>query len=226
MILLCGIRSEAPLARVADALRERAADFRIVHQRDVAAYRIAWHSDREGVGGMLVLDGEEIDLAAVGGAYMRLMDDTALPEIAPLSEEAPARLHARGFHEALMRWAEVTPARIVNRCDPQGSNASKPYQAQLIAAHGLRVPPTLITNVPEEVLAFRRAYGKIVYKSLSSVRSIVKLFEDDDLARLERIAWCPVQFQAALEGTNIRVHVVDDIVFATEIESTDRKSVV
>lgn len=220
MILLCGIKSESPLAMVAEALRTLGAEFRFVHQRDVARYAIQWQAGAGGVTGALCLGRKRIDLAGVRGVYSRMMDDRILPELEGLPADDPARLHARGFHEALFRWTEVAPARVVNRVEPQGSNGSKPYQAQLIAAHGFAPPPTLITNDPEAVLAFRKEHKEIIYKSISGVRSIVRKLEDADIERLERIRWCPVQFQKALAGTNIRVHVVDRKVFPTEIEST------
>jgi glutathione synthase/RimK-type ligase-like ATP-grasp enzyme len=81
------------------------------------------------------------------------------------------------------------------------------------------VPDTLITNDPAEVLAFRRAHGSVIYKSMSGVRSIVKELDDDDLARLDDIGWCPVQFQALVPGRDVRVHVVGQDVHATEIMS-------
>ena len=37
--------------------------------------------------------------------------------------------------------------------------------------------------------------------------------------RLERIRWCPTQFQAFVPGTNVRVHVVGEHVFATAVDS-------
>jgi glutathione synthase/RimK-type ligase-like ATP-grasp enzyme len=220
VILLCGIRSEAPLALVAKALAGLGAEFRFVHQRDIADLAISWESDRDGVRGRLKLRDETVDLAAVRGVYTRLMDDLALPEIADLDPDHPLRSHSRAFHDALSRWIEVAPARVVNPSEPQGSNGSKPYQAQLIAAHGFLPPPTLITNDPQAVLDFREQHGRIIYKSISGVRSVVRVLEDSDLDRLDRIGWCPVQFQAALEGVNMRVHVVGGAVFATEIVST------
>jgi glutathione synthase/RimK-type ligase-like ATP-grasp enzyme len=220
MILLAGIRSERPIAMVAEALRETGADFRFVHQRDVADYKIGWQVDRSGVTGTLRLGDETIALERVRALYTRMMDDRKLPEIDGLPEDDPARRHARAFHDAFFHWSEIAPARVVNRAEPQGSNGSKPYQAQLIAAHGFLVPPTLITNDPRAVLDFRKAHGAIIYKSISAVRSIVKTLDDDELDRLHNIRWCPVQFQAAIEGVNVRVHVVGDAAFATEIAST------
>ena len=220
MILLCGIRSEPPLAMVAKALAKLEIPCRMVHQRDVAGYRIQWRIDAGEVTGTLALGDEEIDLASVEGVYMRLMDDRILPELEGLPDDDPARRHARAFHEALLRWSEVAPARVVNRAGPQGSNSSKPLQAQLIAAHGFLPPPTLITNDPEAVLAFREKHGRLIYKSISGIRSIVAFLEDGDLERLERIRWCPVQFQKAIDGVNVRVHVIGSSAYATEIQST------
>src|SRR5437899_2630061 len=89
--------------------------------------------------------------------------------------------------------------------------------------HGFEVPDTLITNDPDLVNEFRARYGRIIYKSMSGVRSIVQVFGDDDLKRLQNIRWCPTQFQAFVEGTDVRVHVVGEQVFATGIcsEATD-----
>lgn len=220
MILLCGIKSETPLVMVADALRALGAEFRVVHQRDVASYSISWESGRHGVTGALKLGDETIDLTGVRAIYSRMMDDTILPELSDLAADDPARLHSRAFHEALFRWSEVAETRLVNPADPQGSNSSKPYQAQLIAAHGFAPPPTLITTDRSAVLEFRKKHGRIIYKSISAVRSIVKTLDESELGRLDKIGWCPVQFQAAIDGTNVRVHVVDNAVFATEIVST------
>ncbi len=93
----------------------------------------------------------------------------------------------------------------------------RPYQLQLIAEHGLGVPETLVTNDPDLVRAFHARYGRVIYKSISSERSIVKELDADDLERLDAIRWCAVQFQAYIEGTDVRVHTVGDQVFATAI---------
>lgn len=220
MIVLAGIPSESPLAMVARALDELGVDYRHFNQRRVAECAIDWTADARGVTGTLQLEGESFDLAEVEAVYLRLMDDSCLPEIEPLAVDDPVRLRARAFHEAFTRWCEIAPARVVNRAEPQGSNGSKPYQAQLIARHGLLPPPTLVTTDPAAVRAFRAKHGRIIYKSISAMRSIVRELENADLDRIGAIGWCPVQFQARLDGLNVRVHVVGNEVFPTAIEST------
>jgi len=219
MILLCGIPSESPIAMVAEALNALGASYRVLNQRQVADYALSWQIDAGLVDGTLRLGGETFRLTDIHAAYVRLMDDQLLPELADEPENSPARRHARAFHDAFYRWIEVAPGRIVNRSDPQGSNGSKPYQAQLIAQYGFSFPETLITNDPDAVLAFRRQHQAVVFKSMSGVRSIVRALAEDDFDRLEQIRWCPVQFQALVPGTDVRVHVVDQDVHATEIIS-------
>lgn len=219
MILLGGIPSEAPLRRLATALDDLGAEYRMFNQRRCAECAIALQVDAAGVGGTLRLPDETLDLRDITATYLRLMDDQLLPELEGEPEGSAPRRHARALHDTLYRWLEIAPGRVVNRSDPQASNGAKPYQAQLIAGYGFRVPETLITSDPAAVLAFRAAHGKIIYKSMSGVRSIVKTLDDDDLERLERIRWCPVQFQEFVPGVDVRVHVVDQEVFATEIVS-------
>lgn len=217
MILLGGIASERPLALVREALDEMGEPYVLFHQREVAAAHVAFELRGQEVEGHLRLGDRRAALSELDGVYLRLMDDRTLPELAGAPPDAPARRHARGFHETLTRWADLAPGRVVNRTGPMASNASKPFQAQLIRKHGFNVPTTLITNCPEQARAFRRDHGRVIYKSISGVRSIVQTLTDDDDARLDRIRWCPTQFQAFIEGEDVRVHVIGPHTFATAI---------
>jgi glutathione synthase/RimK-type ligase-like ATP-grasp enzyme len=101
------------------------------------------------------------------------------------------------------------------------SNLSKPYQAQLIRRVGFRTPPTLVTNDPEHARGFARANGsKVIFKSISSARSIVSRIEGERQEKLDRVSHLPTQFQRLIEGVDIRVHVIGSRVFATEVASS------
>ncbi len=80
-------------------------------------------------------------------------------------------------------------------------------------------PRTLITNDPEEVMGFSRTYGRPIYKSMSSIRSKVRQLGDIKMSQLENVRSLPTQFQTLVPGTNVRVHVVGEEVFATEVIS-------
>ena len=220
MILLAGIRSETPLAMVADALEAQGQAYTVFHQRDFMDCDLAFAIDRGRLTGRLVIGDRQLRLEDIGGVYMRLMDDRHLPELEAFPAHDPRRLFCRRLHEGLTRWAEITPARVLNRMAPMGSNFSKPYQAQLIIAESFATPPTLVTSDPDAARAFRRRHGRVIYKSVSGVRSIVREMTDEDESRLDRIRWCPTQFQAFVPGRDLRVHVIGDEVFPTAIDST------
>jgi glutathione synthase/RimK-type ligase-like ATP-grasp enzyme len=190
------------------------------NQRNFPVSDIEFEVAGNNIRGTLRLNGSCYNLEDFTGILTRTMDDQFLPELRGEPEGSPARLHARALHEALMRWSELAPARVVNRAAPMGSNFSKPYQLQLIRKQGFQVPETLITNDPELVLQFRARHGKLIYKSISGVRSIVSTLNDEDEDRLELIRWCPTQFQQFIEGTNVRVHTVGEEVFATAANTT------
>jgi glutathione synthase/RimK-type ligase-like ATP-grasp enzyme len=127
--------------------------------------------------------------------------------------------HAEALHAALSVWLDVTPAFVVNRPAAMALNASKPYQAALIEAAGLRTPPTLLTTDPDAVASFRNRHGTVIYKSISAMRSIVARLRAEDEARLRDVSWCPTQFQRRIGGFEVRVHVVGDEVFASRVIS-------
>jgi hypothetical protein len=220
MILLCGIGSEAPLAMVREQLEALQVPQVLFHQRRFATTEMEFAIAGARITGSLRLDGHSYRLEDFRGVYSRLMDDQVLPELKNEPANSPQRQYCRALHDTLIRWCELAPARVVNRSAPMGSNFSKPYQAQLIHAQGLAVPEILISSDPEQVREFHSRHQKVIYKSISGVRSIVQILKEEDLARLDRIRWCPTQFQAFVEGTNVRVHTIGTEVFATAIETT------
>lgn len=219
MILLAGIRTEPPLARVAAELDELNVPVAWFDQRQAAEAACRCRIDADGVRGTLRLGHQTLRLEDVAAVYTRLMDDRFLPELRGLPADAPERAACRRLHDTLSTWFELAPGRVVNRASAMASNNSKPYQAQLIRAVGFDVPETLVTNEPDLVRDFLAAHGPVIYKSVSGTRSIVREVDDDALARLDDIRWCPVQFQAYVEGVDVRVHVIGRQVFATRITS-------
>jgi hypothetical protein len=220
MILLCGIPSETPLALVCEQLEKLNADYVWFNQRHFADMAIEFELSGSQLTGQLRVGNQSYRLEEFSGVYTRLMDNRSLPELKDEPENSQKRQCCRNLHDALTHWCEITPARVVNRMGPMGSNFSKPYQLQLIREYGFSVPETLITNDPERVREFSKRHQQVIYKSISGVRSIVQTLDADDLKRLEQVRWCPTQFQSFVAGTNVRVHVIDQAVFATAISTT------
>jgi hypothetical protein len=197
MVLLCGIPTESPLLLVRDRLDAMGTPYLVLSQRRFAGLPF-WFRIGDGcVTGEVVIDGRAHALEDIFGVYTRLMDFRSLPELAGEPEGSARRVLARDWHDAVSRWFEVTPARVVNRAAPMGSNASKPFQAQAVTRRGFFTPETLVTNDPDLARTFMNEHERVVYKSISGVRSIVREIDADALAHCVSTAIRP---QALLPG--------------------------
>lgn len=218
MILLWGLAEDPPLAKVRSALGRREAAVAFVDQRDALETEAELHVDGA-VRGMVRAPGRLLALEEITAAYLRPYNSAQLPAVKRAGPASAAWRHAVSLDDTLTSWADLSPAYVVNRPAAMASNSSKPYQALFIQAVGFGVPATLATTDPGAVLEFRAEHTSVIYKSLSGVRSIVSRLEEGHKERLRRVQWCPTQFQQYIPGTDYRVHVVEDQVFAAEINS-------
>ncbi|QIJ62940.1 ATP-grasp ribosomal peptide maturase [Streptomyces sp. JB150] len=144
-----------------------------------------------------------------------------LPDADARFAQAQVRYGLGGFLYALRGcWWVNHPLR----------NAAADYKpAQLALAHsfGLRVPPTLVTNDPDEARRFIREHGRVIYKALrwtSYARDGVSLttwtepVSAEELDDTVRVA--PHLFQARVDKiADLRVLIVGRRVFAVRITS-------
>lgn len=230
MIFLCGIPSEQSLGLVIAELEKLGAPHVVFNQRRFAGMEIELELAGGEVGGRMLFEGRRHRLEDFRAVFTRLMDHRLLPEVESRSEDDPLRLYCQWLHSTLTQWYELAPGRVLNRSQEVGLNYSKPLQAQVIRRHGFAVPETLVTNDPDLVRAFRERHGEVIYKSVSYVRSVVRLLDGDGMRRLGAIRACPTQFQAFVPGHNLRVHTIGGgngdggsgggEVFATKISAT------
>ena len=215
---LWGLESDEPLARVHEALTDRGADVLLLDQRRVTetVFRL---DDELNLKGHVGYKGHLLPLQEITAWYVRPYDTRRVPAIASLGPRSAQWQHALVLEDALLGWLEITPGRIVNRPSTMLANSCKPYQLQLIGQAGFEVPATLVTTEQAAVTGFCEQHGEVIYKSVSGVRSRVTKLTAGDVARLDDIRHCPTQFQAYIPGTDYRVHVVGEHLFACEILS-------
>lgn len=204
MILVWGSEGDAPVRDILDELRSRGAGLLHVDRARLAEAQFDVKVD-PGLSGWLTIAGTRVAVEDIEAIYLR-------PE--------PEGRRTRGLATAcLLAIASLADAIVVNRPMAGRSNLSKPYQLSLIAEAGLSVPPTLVTSDPGAARAFLQAHERVIYKSISGIRSIVSMLDGDDGDRLDAIGTGPVQFQRWIAGTDVRVHIVGDRCFATTIHS-------
>ncbi len=157
-----------------------------------------------------------LDLEEISGAFVRFLGAEARVQPQGLPD-AQAHQVQHEADAALALLMDHLACPVMNRSGGGMSNNSKPHQLQLIGSAGLLVPPTMVTNDPDAVRAFRDEHGALIYKSISGIRSVVRRLEEAQMARLDLLRHGPAQFQAFVPGCNVRVHTVGEQLFATRI---------
>ncbi len=218
MIFLVGLPQDGPLHAVRKALHDLGSPVVFFDPHAVLEAEVQLRVDAQ-VQGFWQIGSQMLDLQTVTALYLRQVHFCHVPAVRQAGPGSPAWRHACNVAEVLLSWAELTSACVVNRPSAMASNHSKPYQASIIQSCGFTIPETLVTTDPEAVRSFWDQHGTVIYKSLSSVRSIVTRLTPAHRSRLHDITACPTQFQQYIPGRDYRVHVVGEEIFACEIVS-------
>jgi hypothetical protein len=215
MIVIVGTPAEDPVRLLLEAADDLGIATLLLPEAEAAAWNLRVECADGRIGAWLDRPAGAVGLESATGLYLRLTDPRQHAQPDPLREE-----RQQAALVLVCGWADVTGLRVANRPSAMASNSSKPYQAALIRRSGFSVPETLVTNDPDQVRAFARQHGRLVYKSTSGVRSIVhELSPARTAATLDRVRHLPTQFQRLVTGTNVRVHVVGHELFACAIEA-------
>jgi glutathione synthase/RimK-type ligase-like ATP-grasp enzyme len=216
--LVCGLLKEEPIAMLVHSLDRMGAEYVIIDQEQTTdTVQLRWQLTDDGISGHIRINGQMIDVGEIRSVYHRLVNpENMLDENTP--DEAVRK--TRSVLHALMSLFDLLPAKVVNRRRPMMSNNSKPYQALLIRQAGFFIPDTLITNSPHTLARYASTCGPLIYKSTSSVRSIVAPLGEQSATKMESLRNLATQFQRKIDGFNVRVHVVGREVFATQILTT------
>jgi glutathione synthase/RimK-type ligase-like ATP-grasp enzyme len=220
LILVCGVLGDAMIELMCARLNRMGFEYLFLDElRFPGEFNVNWSISGKGVAGYVSSPSRRVNLEDITGIYVRYVQYRNPMKRDGISDREEELIKAE-YEASLMHLVDAMPSVVVNRVRASISNDSKVFQQQLLSSFGFLTPRTLVTTAPEQVVAFyERCRKRVIYKSLSGVRSIVRRLEDKDLPRLELVRNCPTQFQEIVDGVDIRVHIVGEEVFATELIS-------
>jgi glutathione synthase/RimK-type ligase-like ATP-grasp enzyme len=173
----------------------------------------------------LEVQGRALELGRYGSVWWRR------PQPPRLSEQMLRQSHrafaANEIYEAMTGLWQMLDAEWIN--DPARDQIAqrKAYQLKVAQEVGLRIPPTLITNDPDEARRFvdARGYRQIVYKSFSSTEEEwreTRLLREEELHLLDHVRHAPVIFQHYIEARyDLRITAVGEELFSAAIHSQE-----
>lgn len=216
-VLICGTPDDRSVALLQARCLDEGIRHVLLSQRRFATSHFQFEVAARRVSGSFVADAATHRLDEFGGVYIRMTDDHRLPELARESAASPVRRRAGLWRAIVSQWADITPARVINRPSAISTHCSRPLQSQIMLRHGFRVPETLVTTEPELAIEFFNRHKQVICASASGVKPPPRLVTAKDFGRLEKIRWCPAQFQELIDGRHVRVHVIGNQVFATGV---------
>ncbi|QIJ62529.1 ATP-grasp ribosomal peptide maturase [Streptomyces sp. JB150] len=207
--------------RGVEVFRMDTADF---PQRLALAGRI---DQRQAWTGVLTTEHRTVELSRVGAVYYRAPGAFRFPQGMSGPEERFAAAQARAGLGGVL---SALDCRWVNHPTTMARAEYKPVQLAAARACGLRIPATLITNRPEDVLAFAAELrADIVCKPIASPVLIeegqlktvyTRLLTSSDLADLRGISTTAHLFQEWIaKEYEVRLTVVGDRMFAAAIHA-------
>jgi hypothetical protein len=165
--------------------------------------------------------GETIRSESVSGLWLRRFRSY---EIDPaIVNDEIRRFVYEECREFFQGWATTIP-NVINSNIREFNALRKVYQLRVAQEVGLKIPRTSVGNDPEAVAGFcRPGSSETVYKVLSGTSFGFFGTQSVTAEKLDRIEACkfaPTIFQERIRvAQNLRVTVVDDQVFAAEVQT-------
>lgn len=214
---------------VIDAVERAGGSILRINSENLMGYRMSWNDDSAGI---ILSDnfGRVADIATVSACYLR----RPLPPLChPDSGTDAAEAFSAAEAAAMLRTLYAHPdVRWVS--PPQAVDAAESKLVQLAVAKrvGLAVPPTLITNDPQDAVRFAaEVSGDLVIKPLRTA----SLDVGADRLEISARRWTPTQIRGAADAVRlaptllqqyvpkvaeVRVTVIGDKAFPVRLRPT------
>lgn len=162
---------------------------------------------------------QSIPWSSITAVYWRTYLGCQLPPELPRELEELVHREHEATVGSLFRM--LPNVRWINGVHAIEQHRYKPFQLHLMTQHGLPVPDTCITNHPDHVKAFyNRHQGQVIFKPVAGgVHTALMQAEDLTDERLAELQKTPVQFQQYLPGPDIRVYVLNQQIYAGQIDA-------
>ena len=176
----------------------------------------------------IVTDGRKVDLDHVGSIWCRGVQALGFPPEVGGADRRFAEAEAERTLTALYTIANVV---WINHPHCHIRANSKPAQLAIACKLGLDIPPTVITNDPDEVREFvTQSNRETVYKALTQSLDtepgkslFTSIVTKQALAKLDLIRLTPGVFQQLIpKAYELRVTVVGPRIFSAKIDSQTR----
>lgn len=216
-ILILGNAADAHAAHVYQTLKQ--ADIPVFYW-DTHLFptqiQISWQPETQQ--GLLTLQEQQLDLQSIQSVFWRSFSGVSVPSF---EDPAQQQIAFRDAMSTLRSIIQSCPAHWVNSWQAYEFHQTKPLQLAKAKQLGVKIPATLISNDPEQVISFAQSHDKVIFKPVcggAHTQFVTPAhLEPERLQRALRLA--PATIQAYVPGTNVRSYVIGNAIYTAEIRS-------
>lgn len=164
--------------------------------------------------------GKRLALHDIRSVFWRSFSGVKIPTLPHESVQRVAQNDAMSTIRSLLQLPSI---RWVNSWQAYQFHKEKPLQFSSVHRLGVKIPDTLVTNDPIQVQTFVRRHPKTIFKPVYGGAHTQLISQEhlhpDRLQLSLKVA--PVTLQELIPGTNVRVYVIANAVYAAEIRSPE-----
>jgi len=218
-ILILGTGEDEHASAVMNELRRRGFQAEYLDSRWFPGAMTLSFSPATGAGALKLPNNRHVELSEVRSVYWRNYFGIFGPDLPDPDQAFIAQNDARGLFESLLIHL---PARWVNGWRAFQLHQTKPVQLARVAALGVRMPATLLTNNPNDVRAFAQQHPRAIVKPVQGGDQTQRLLPEHltDVV-LQNLRLSPITLQEEIPGTNIRVFIAGERVLACEVRTDE-----
>ena len=217
-ILILGNASDAHATHIKNALIQAGAT---VNYLDTSLFpkqlQISWQPNTQ-LGYLTLPNGRELNIQNIHSVYWRNFSGVYVPE---LKDSRQQRVAYNDSMSTLRTPMQVGSTKWINSWQAYQFHKEKPLQLSTARQVGATIPPTLISNNPQQVTEFCQNYEKVIFKPVyggAHTQVVTKAHLEPQRLKMT-LSLSPVTIQEYIPGTNIRSYVIADSVYSAEIRS-------
>ncbi|WP_299485836.1 MvdC/MvdD family ATP grasp protein [Acaryochloris sp. IP29b_bin.137] len=217
-VLILGHPQDAHVAHLRSALRHQGALVRCLETHQFPTQlRFSWHAKTQK--GLIAWEPDDVwALEEIRRVFWRQISGVSIPPLADKQQQWIAYNDSMSLMRSLM---QSHSPQWVNTWEAYQFHKEKPLQLSTVKQLGVQIPPTLVSNDPQQVIAFVKSLEQAIFKPVyGGAHAQWVTPEHLDPQRLQlALKVSPATFQAYIPGTNIRTYVIGESVFSAEIRS-------
>lgn len=179
--------------------------------------RISWQPDTQ-IGYLMLPGKNNLSLQDIHSVFWRNFSGVYIPA---LDDSNQQRIAFNDSMSTLRSLIQACPARWINSWQAYQFHKEKPLQLSKVKQMGVKIPKTLISNDPKQVIEFCRSQEKAIFKPVyggAHTQFVTEAHLDPKRLSLA-LSLSPVTIQEYVPGTNIRSYVIGNSVYSAEIRS-------